>query len=660
MAIKIRAQKKKEEETRALESAKSNEQPSKEPNTSRGRHPSSRSPVPVEANQIFHWRGILLPQFHIPRWRKRNGVPTVVLKPIDIDARLIPTNNPNRVPEDVDTDSQGDHSLSEDSDAPVSGSDDNVSPDGEQGGRQKSPGRHDSRNQDDDDAARYDDADVSSLEVEGLSHDQNVNDWEFEKWGENLTKFVRSPFGPEGFLGEGWHGVKPLGRGGFAMAANMVIKQIGKRKTKKTGLFADSEERVWDAGRPVEVALMRFMKNKPNIVQIKGYRRYLDKEVHRIYMEYCPSGDLYGLISEYRTRRQFMPEAFICHVFLHLARACKSLTEPTIPEVEAKQLKERGQHEIVHRDIKPLNVFLGDLDNGQNRTGIPYPEIKLGDFGCGIFTGYDDLKNPSGYLDAGTFGYRSLEMVNFDNIDSYTLVGAMSHVARAKERFDGLEIDGIEISTISTRILGWTNIWGIGAVMFDIMTLKPVKNYMWQTQDKNDPNYDEILDAEFEKPNVRDGLQKTPYNSTLTKLVARCLADFTGHRPDAAELISRLENFVASEKDKWHDESVDAQQIPFRSFKDIPTGNWSASESQSDFEPPGSSFKHRSDEKERWDADRPERNNRRRKVRDAKNEERRNKRKRGEEDVSSDETGDPSTGARKKARAKARGERGRG
>lgn len=48
---------------------------------------------------------------------------------------------------------------------------------------------------------------------------------------------------------------------------------------------------------------MRSMKNKNNTVQIRGYRRYVDMEVHRIYMEYCASGDLAGLIAQYRSRR---------------------------------------------------------------------------------------------------------------------------------------------------------------------------------------------------------------------------------------------------------------------------------------------------------------------------------------------------------------------
>lgn len=239
MAIQTRAQKKRGEEREADEeahrgerrAANSDEQGHDEDahrGESRCSSLSSRSSEPDGGIPISRWRGIALPEFDVPRWRKKAGVPTVVLKPIDVHTRLIPTNNPDGTPEDVGVEDDSDYSsISEDSDAPASEftEDDPQSESGptiDQGRRGDLPGRED-ESQDpvdsDDDVRLFDDVDVSSLEVEGLSNDANVNDREFEKWGGNLTRFVRSPFGPEGFLGAGWHGVKPLGRGGFAMAA---------------------------------------------------------------------------------------------------------------------------------------------------------------------------------------------------------------------------------------------------------------------------------------------------------------------------------------------------------------------------------------------------------------------------------------------------------
>lgn len=235
MAIKTRAQKKREEEAKALEEAEQKDpspnpdiqRQEEDPNPNHSR--SSPSSEPDEPTPISRWHGIPWPQFYIPRWRIRAGVPTVVLKPINVDARFVPTNDFSRSPDDVASDTQSSHSVSDDSDAATSDSDhyedkndipiligsvlryDQIPP-GQEDAHEDTP-------EQDDDVKFYENNDVCALAVEGLSSDPTVNDWDFEKWGESLTKFVRSPFGPEGFLGGGWQGVKPLGRGGFAMAA---------------------------------------------------------------------------------------------------------------------------------------------------------------------------------------------------------------------------------------------------------------------------------------------------------------------------------------------------------------------------------------------------------------------------------------------------------
>ena len=40
-----------------------------------------------------------------------------------------------------------------------------------------------------------------------------------------------------------------------------------------------------------------------SIVQFKTYKRYDQAKMHRIYMEYCPHGDLHEAINKQRTQR---------------------------------------------------------------------------------------------------------------------------------------------------------------------------------------------------------------------------------------------------------------------------------------------------------------------------------------------------------------------
>ncbi|KAL8670153.1 MAG: hypothetical protein Q9224_007693, partial [Gallowayella concinna] len=84
------------------------------------RHTSPESSQPDEDDQILEWQGVTLPQFDIPQWRKRDGVPIIVLRPTEFDAHIGPTNGSDNGSEDVGIDSQSDHTISDESDAPAS------------------------------------------------------------------------------------------------------------------------------------------------------------------------------------------------------------------------------------------------------------------------------------------------------------------------------------------------------------------------------------------------------------------------------------------------------------------------------------------------------------------------------------------------------------
>ena len=109
----------------------------------------------------------------------------------------------------------------------------------------------------------------------------------------------------------------------------------------------------------------------PSVVRYIAYRRYLHDQVHRIYMEYCPHGDLRRLYKRYRKfrfvrarvridfevlrlSRVYMPEPFLWDVFHHLLEAAVAMRYgPTNGRW--------GGQEIVHRDIKPGNSSTPEL-----------------------------------------------------------------------------------------------------------------------------------------------------------------------------------------------------------------------------------------------------------------------------------------------------------
>lgn len=151
-------------------------------------------------------------------------------------------------------------------------------------------------------------------------------------YGNRLAKFIRSDLYSQKDAADAaaWYGIKPLGRGGFGMTGlwekrdedgqvvdvgfrviislshsivklispqqHLVIKQIGKERGHP-----------WDPDIPNEAVVMeevrKYLTGNTGIVDFRAYKRYPRREVHRLYMEYCPHGDLHQLIREYRAKK---------------------------------------------------------------------------------------------------------------------------------------------------------------------------------------------------------------------------------------------------------------------------------------------------------------------------------------------------------------------
>lgn len=104
-----------------------------------------------------------------------------------------------------------------------------------------------------------------------------------------------------------------------------------------------------------EVNIMRSLKD-PFIVRY--YERILDKERSKIYivMEFCEQGDLKKYIDKHKKTGEPVEEEFIWKILAQMLIALK--------------VCHTNERKIIHRDIKPGNIFLDKEGN-----------VKLGDFG---------------------------------------------------------------------------------------------------------------------------------------------------------------------------------------------------------------------------------------------------------------------------------------
>lgn len=67
----------------------------------------------------------------------------------------------------------------------------------------------------------------------------------------------------------------------------------------------ERERGEWDPHVPNEVYVMQRLNlaNCPRIVRLLDYKRFPTAQTHRLYLEYCPHGDLRKLYKRYKAWR---------------------------------------------------------------------------------------------------------------------------------------------------------------------------------------------------------------------------------------------------------------------------------------------------------------------------------------------------------------------
>ena len=153
---------------------------------------------------------------------------------------------------------------------------------------------------------------------------------------------------------------------------------IVKRKSDNK-LVVRKEQKVYSmfVDTPVEMFITeKILKNNhPRIVEFYS-GNFLKANMNLVlYFEYCQGGDLI----DYMPRRgeKGCSETFIWHCFVQLAEALAFLHFGIRSWAKDPHLPPKGWARVVHRDIKPDNVFL----RYKLTDRYPVPDVVLGDFG---------------------------------------------------------------------------------------------------------------------------------------------------------------------------------------------------------------------------------------------------------------------------------------
>jgi serine/threonine protein kinase len=141
-----------------------------------------------------------------------------------------------------------------------------------------------------------------------------------------------------------------------------------------------------------EVNAMQQLKNHTHIVSLKtsALESYHLTGYGSIFMQHCELGSLEGLIDQFRKhgKSQLDDEGFLYKVLWDVGHALCYMATGVDKNTAYQRAREgksidkvAGWNSILHRDLKPGNIFITRRDV---RPGQPYPSLVVGDLGLNV------------------------------------------------------------------------------------------------------------------------------------------------------------------------------------------------------------------------------------------------------------------------------------
>ncbi|KAI9567210.1 kinase-like domain-containing protein [Boletus coccyginus] len=157
-----------------------------------------------------------------------------------------------------------------------------------------------------------------------------------------------------------------IGNGSFGIIRKVRRKSDGLICARKELNF----ERMSDRDRKQIVAEVNILKELDHEHIVRYHDRHVDRDAGILYilMEYCGGGDLSSVIKQAQKHNRPVPEDTVWNYFMQILLALQHCHHPPnlAPDLDGKERRPQ----ILHRDLKPDNVFLDDNNS-----------VKLGDFG---------------------------------------------------------------------------------------------------------------------------------------------------------------------------------------------------------------------------------------------------------------------------------------
>lgn len=252
-----------------------------------------------------------------------------------------------------------------------------------------------------------------------------------------------------------------------------------------------------------------------------------DLKTARLYIEWAPHGDLAALLASYTTNQTPIPEPMLWNILETLASAAAALSRGHVGDEAAAadpRRRPRNWKPIVHRDIKPGNIFLTHpLPSARTtpHTYPYYPRPLLADFGLAFKLPSShpetDPTNPSLWINSGTPSYMAPEQCGYTD----------------RRTGESLNVEPLGEAT---------NVYAIGAVMAVLMRggAEGVVQPLWLGEGREGEAAGEGGEGEvlysLRLPEGEDESEAGGYSRELRRIVNACLHFHPSDRPDVDQL----------------------------------------------------------------------------------------------------------------------------